>query len=161
VVVIQLFEFFAWRGERSVGFAAAFFAANVLQVVAVFIALAVVCEDAHRAWLVTTAGVVVAAYLGVVITAAVRARPFKIPRHRQHLVYPWWETGYEPGTAYIAALIVVFLCIGRPWKWSLPTLGTILVALLASFLFYRQHIASMWCFFVVLIPILFYAYSLW
>ncbi|NDE14346.1 hypothetical protein EBZ80_05380 [bacterium] len=161
VVAMQLFEFFAWRGERSIGFTAAFFCANVLQIVAVFVALVVVYDDQHRAALGAVAGAVVAAYLVIVLTTVLHdtGRSFDLRRKEPHLVYPWWTL--TAGLSYMIALVIVFLCLGRPWKWSLPTLATILLALLASFLFYRRSIASMWCFFAVFLPILFYTYSLW
>jgi hypothetical protein len=71
-----------------------------------------------------------------------------------HLEYPWWTKIPMGGIIYIVILILIFLLIVRPFEWSLKTISVIMILFFLSWTFYSKSVASMWCFFAVLTPII-------
>lgn len=71
-----------------------------------------------------------------------------------HLEYTWWDRIPYGSTIYILSLISIFLLVVKPFVWSVATLGSILLLLLMSCIFYSKSVASMWCFFAVIVPFL-------
>lgn len=76
-----------------------------------------------------------------------------------HLSYNWWDKIPFGGIIYTISLICIFLLIVKPFYWSLYTTITIILFLLLSCLFYSNNVASMWCFFAVIVPIISYVIS--
>lgn len=77
-----------------------------------------------------------------------------IETSKEHLQYPWWEKMKGGGYIYLVTLIIIFIMLVRPFKWSMKVLAYILGSLLFSSLVFRYGTASMWCWFAVITPFL-------
>jgi hypothetical protein len=70
-----------------------------------------------------------------------------------HIEYTWWKYMKYGGPFYIIAVILIFLLLVRPKKMMTYTLGYVLITLAISSIFFKYGLASMWCWFAVITPL--------
>jgi hypothetical protein len=71
-----------------------------------------------------------------------------------HIKYEWWShMGGKAGFVYTLVLSLIFILLVRPMKWSLLTLSYIILTLIISMNFFKYGVASMWCWFAVITPL--------
>lgn len=73
-----------------------------------------------------------------------------------HLQYSWWGSsfwGNIRSVAYLVTFGCLFLCLIRPWKWSLSCVMLLFALLGCSFLWYKHCVASLWCWFAAFFPL--------
>ena len=155
VMLMQLVDYFAWSSpsQNIVGGAVGVWGyfLNVTQIPVFGLCFLVVQPSAQlRFW----GAVVIAMYVLLVVhhSNALTKEDLSIVKSN-HLTYQWWRKMRTIGVAYLTSLTLLFLLLVRPLRWSIVVLATILVLYAISYKWYRPYLASMWCFFAVLVPI--------
>ena len=73
-----------------------------------------------------------------------------------HLNLSWWQTLRGSGVIYALTLLLALLLLLRPYPFMWIILGYITVALVSSIFIYPCGLASMWCWFAALGPLVTY-----
>lgn len=159
VIFMQLWEYFIWKNpppsSQNIFYSKLAFVFNVTQVLLLGLIFLTFFHDQPLSFRATAFAILFfyACYilyyspqLGNMATSPSCANP--------HLEYPWWNQLPYGGIIYMLTLISIFLLLVRPFMWSLKTISVILALFGISWAFYSKSVASMWCFFAVLMPVI-------
>lgn len=155
VLSMQLFEYFIWLKKNVKLTSSLAFIFNILQILMIYIVFMVVSSFYKVKWFYKfLASIIILIYIffWVFWSLEFNSNSLQIIR-RNHLIYPWWNTKLK-SLIYIISLVLLFLLLARPIVWSVSTLAIIMFLYTLSFIFYRPYIASMWCCFAVIVPLL-------
>ena len=164
VLCMQLLEYFIWSniGEKAtVGYITFYF--NIFQIVVVYAAaMSVSCKyNVPHLHKIIASIILVVYMMGILfMTRTMQANDYIVDTSRKHLPYPWWDHMKNGSWLYLFSLIAIFILLFRPIQWALWTIVCIVLCLIFSIIVYKPYLASMWCFFVVFVPILSYLFSL-
>ena len=162
VVAMQLLEYFIWRHPDNHRAASWAYLLNVLQIAVIYVCFTAVQGIYHVPWYLSCiASAWIVSYV-VMVKQFTSQQPWgsvMVNTTTPHLVYPWWT--YRKGGLYLVYFITMFLLLARPWPWTLATLAVLLGIFLITFVFFHRYVASMWCFGVLLVPLLMYALPLY
>jgi len=164
VLCMQLLEFIIWSNlssnKATLGYITFLF--NIFQLLVVY-GVAISISDVYNVslWCKIIAFLVLMFYFGTILfmTRDMTLKDYTVSTTGCHLPYPWWDHMSSGGLIYVIAFIAIFMLLFRPFYWALSTLTVILCCLLFSYVVYKPYVASMWCFFVVLVPVLSYFFS--
>lgn len=158
VICMQLFEFFIWRNQEIPSASNEFYSRwaylfNVTQVIVLALLFLTLFDNypKRNRYIATIILFVYISYLlynspkNMIVKGGGCGTP--------HLQYSWWDELPMGSMVYLVSLILIFILIVRPLYWSLATLGVIMSFLGISWIFYSKSVASMWCFFAVLVPL--------
>jgi len=158
VICMQLFEYFIWKNDDNQIFSIFAFIFNITQIFVLGL-LFLTFFQYHTFSVKMITIFILLFYMSYMFYYTVQMKIKNTP-HTSHLYYQWWDQIPFGGCIYILSLISLFLLIVRPFYWSVSTLSVILIFLFMSYLFYRKYVASMWCFFAILIPFISFLISL-
>ena len=143
-ISMQLWEYFAWK-DASWSWSVAY-VSNVTQILVLYIVFITV---SNQPWLLRSfAGIVVLVYMFIVLYQ--HTQPPAITKE-DHLHYNWWENPLS-NTTYIISLVLLFLLLVRPLRWSIACISILMIMLLVSSIIYNRYVSSLWCFFAVAFP---------
>ena len=159
VVSMQLWEYFLWNNSlpstQNTRYSNLAYVFNITQVILLgFIFLTFFNDQPmlNR----TIAFLILFCYTGYMLYFAPRLGSMYVTPScsNPHLEYPWWDKIPFGGLIYMITLISIFLLLVRPLGWSIKTISVIMALFFMSWIFYSKSVASMWCFFAVLTPLI-------
>jgi hypothetical protein len=157
VLAMQLLEYFIWKEKKNTTVSFIAYCFNILQILIIYQSFMMVSEYYQVDWLCKFfASIFVLSYILICLRWTFQMnRNLKVSNSCPHLLYPWWN--HWKGAIYLFFFISLFLLLARPFYWSIVILSIMLFLFVLSFIFYRPYVASLWCFFVVFLPIIAYA----
>jgi len=164
VLCMQLLEYFIWSrigNKTTLGYLTFYF--NIFQILVVYLVALSVSRNYNIPMLnKILASIIVMIYLGGVLWMTRKMQPndYIVDTSQKHLPYPWWDHMKNGGLLYLFSLITIFLLLFRPFQWALLTIITIVLLLVFSYIIYKPYVASMWCFFVVFMPLFSFLFTL-
>lgn len=159
VVSMQLWEYFLWNNSlpssENLMYSKFAFVFNVTQVILLGLIFLTFFDQPNK-WNRGIAFFLLFAYTAYILYYSASLGSFYVTPScsNPHLEYPWWDRIPFGGLIYISTLIAIFLLLVRPLGWSIKTISVIMVLFFLSWIFYSKSVASMWCFFAVLTPII-------
>lgn len=155
VLLMQLFEFILWKNPEcnstnEIATMGAYIA-NVLQPVICFI-LFMLYNDSNIPSRVV-ASILIVSYIIFLLITNKGYKCVTKTKTCSHLSYPWWNE-YK-GLFYVFILCSIVLLLIRPISLSIFMVLFLIVSISLSARYYSCGIASMWCFFAIIAPILF------
>jgi hypothetical protein len=158
VIFMQLFEYFIWKNEYNQFFSILAFIFNVTQIFVLGLLFLTLFQYHTLSTKLITIFILLF-YMSYLLYYTIQMK-ITDTKHTKHLYYQWWDQIPFGGFIYLFSLISLFLLVVRPFYWSLSTLFVVLFFLFMSYLFYRESIASMWCFFSIIVPLISFFISL-
>ena len=155
-LIMQLLEYFIWSKTNILFTSKVAYMFNILQITVLYSFYMIVSSYYEVSWYCKfLASLIQMIYIFFCIQWSIELHQKSLKvKTQSHLVYPWWN--YTKSFIYLLAFIGIFLLLVRPFQWSIPVLAIILFFMMISYIFYRPYVASMWCFLVIIVPVLAY-----
>jgi len=154
VITMQLLEYFIWSHKNNESYSFLAYIFNILQILVIYQSFISISNLYNVHWINKLIASIILLYYIFNCFYWTKNNKYNINIKSKHLIYPWWNN--KKGLLYLFCLISLFLLLARPIEWSFIILSLILSLFFLSYIYYRPYVASMWCFFVVLLPIIAY-----
>jgi len=158
VICMQLWEYFIWKNPNHQNMFKMAYLFNITQVI--LLGLIYLCFFKNQGTINRCIAFIILLFYTCYFLYQKQDRYINVKNDSGHLDYKWWNKSSYSSMVYLISLILIFLVLVRPFRWSVMTITYIILLLLLSKLFYSNSVASMWCFFAVSVPIMSYVFSL-
>lgn len=154
ILLMQLFEAFIWKnqscGNTNKNVSRLAYLANITQPILTFFALFLVVQNKSE----LQKGLSIALIMFYILAIMkITSSPECTLAREGNLHYSWWDGSKYSGPLYVLTLSLLFLILGYNNSLLMYHLLFILLALFLSMKFYKNAVASVWCFFVVIGPL--------
>lgn len=158
VIMMQLSEFIIWKDQKcgklnKIGTDMAMFF-NLTQPLFVFILLIMTSKVDLKLKIISVITILI--YMCYMMINLNKSKEYTcvIPNNNcPSLNLKWWNDFKIGGGLYCLTLIIIILCLARPFNIGVFSIIYIFIALFISEKFYSCGAPSMWCFLVVPFPI--------